>query len=149
MNSAANAAVRTLPVAWQHGSCAVFRGCWSKTTCHPFGHFLLSNTGSSENGAPSLLLWGRQGNPERTRRGVLQWELAARCAGSPDPKPSQRLLATHCAGRQVPRDRWPVMAKPIGGTACADETHPAPQRLKANSYFRNKTTLCFAPFDTY
>lgn len=81
--------------------------------------------------------------------GMVQWELAARCAGSPDPQPSQRLLATHCAGRRVPRDRWPVMAKPIGGTACTDETHPAPQRLKAKSYFRNKTTLCFAPFDTY
>lgn len=86
MNSAANAAVRTLPVAWQHGRCAVFRGCWSKTTCHPFGHFLLSNTRSSENGAPSLLIWGCQGNPERTRGGVVQWELAARCAGSPDPE---------------------------------------------------------------
>lgn len=138
---------RPLPVGWRRRSCASPPGCWSQATCRPVGRRLLSNTGR----CPRFTLLGRWEEHSRS----LHWAVpgcraAAGTPGTPGtPSPSLRLRAARYAGRRGPGDPRPVPAKPCGAATPASETHPAPWRLKANSYFKNKTTLGFAPFDTY
>ena len=141
-NSGVSTAGQTLPIPWQCGSRAIFLGCWGEATCHRLAVACSPVQAASRAVAPKEPL----GLSEEVQR-MEAWLQAA--TGSRRPQPPQWLLAALSAAGSVPRDRWPDVAKPIGAAASAAEAHPAPQRLKANSYFKNKTTLCFAPFDTY